>query len=160
MGVNASCGTSLHEICTELDLIEIRRVKCDELKPSCRRCTSTGQRCDGYKPNDNTSSDKAETTDTLRAALTVDVSCDALERRTFAFFCARTVPCLSGYFSDSVWGKLMLQVSHTEPSVRFAINALGALHEETLLRHQAAGNATKGGANSVDASNFRTSKLN
>ncbi|KAK7574804.1 hypothetical protein V3481_016776 [Fusarium oxysporum f. sp. vasinfectum] len=26
----------------------IRRVKCDEDKPSCHRCTSTGRKCDGY----------------------------------------------------------------------------------------------------------------
>ncbi|KAI1759351.1 hypothetical protein GGR53DRAFT_527474 [Hypoxylon sp. FL1150] len=27
---------------------EIRRVKCDETKPACTRCTSTGRKCDGY----------------------------------------------------------------------------------------------------------------
>ncbi|KAK4936898.1 hypothetical protein LTR10_022355 [Elasticomyces elasticus] len=27
---------------------KIRRKKCDEEKPSCRRCTSTGRKCDGY----------------------------------------------------------------------------------------------------------------
>jgi hypothetical protein len=26
----------------------IRRVKCDELRPACKRCTSTGRACDGY----------------------------------------------------------------------------------------------------------------
>ncbi|KAI0890176.1 uncharacterized protein GGS22DRAFT_183523 [Annulohypoxylon maeteangense] len=26
----------------------IRRVKCDETKPACTRCTSTGRKCDGY----------------------------------------------------------------------------------------------------------------
>ena len=27
---------------------KIRRVKCDEARPNCVRCTSTGRRCDGY----------------------------------------------------------------------------------------------------------------
>ncbi|KAL2807765.1 hypothetical protein BJX63DRAFT_60948 [Aspergillus granulosus] len=27
---------------------KIRRVKCDEGKPSCSRCVSTGRKCDGY----------------------------------------------------------------------------------------------------------------
>ncbi|KAI2469846.1 hypothetical protein F4781DRAFT_201995 [Annulohypoxylon bovei var. microspora] len=27
---------------------KIRRVKCDETKPACTRCTSTGRKCDGY----------------------------------------------------------------------------------------------------------------
>lgn len=26
----------------------IRHVKCDQLKPACGRCTSTGRTCDGY----------------------------------------------------------------------------------------------------------------
>ena len=28
--------------------LRIRRKKCDEEKPACRRCTSTGRKCDGY----------------------------------------------------------------------------------------------------------------
>ena len=28
--------------------LRIRRVKCDETKPACQRCTSTGRTCDGY----------------------------------------------------------------------------------------------------------------
>ncbi|KAI0896816.1 hypothetical protein F4806DRAFT_463028 [Annulohypoxylon nitens] len=28
---------------------KIRRVKCDETKPACTRCTSTGRKCDGYE---------------------------------------------------------------------------------------------------------------
>ncbi|KIW75898.1 hypothetical protein Z517_10643 [Fonsecaea pedrosoi CBS 271.37] len=27
---------------------KIRKIKCDELMPECRRCTSTGRKCDGY----------------------------------------------------------------------------------------------------------------
>ncbi|PVI02280.1 hypothetical protein DM02DRAFT_311331 [Periconia macrospinosa] len=27
---------------------KVRRIKCDEIKPHCRRCTSTGRKCDGY----------------------------------------------------------------------------------------------------------------
>ncbi|KAI0376050.1 hypothetical protein F5Y04DRAFT_226130 [Hypomontagnella monticulosa] len=30
---------------------KIRRVKCDEARPYCRRCVSTGRRCDGYPQN-------------------------------------------------------------------------------------------------------------
>lgn len=34
------------------ELSRIRRVKCDEARPNCRRCMSTGRRCDGYLPVD------------------------------------------------------------------------------------------------------------
>lgn len=33
-------------------LSRVRRVKCDEARPNCRRCISTGRRCDGYLPVD------------------------------------------------------------------------------------------------------------
>ena len=45
---------------------------------------------------------------------------------------------MSGYFQDPVWERLALQASHTEPVIRYAINALGALHEERCLRADAA----------------------
>src|SRR5271170_3044775 len=31
-------------------LLRIRQIKCDERKPRCERCTSTGRNCDGYDP--------------------------------------------------------------------------------------------------------------
>ncbi|OAQ97218.1 hypothetical protein LLEC1_04784 [Akanthomyces lecanii] len=33
-----------------LESQRIRRVKCDEEKPACSRCSSTGRKCDGYGP--------------------------------------------------------------------------------------------------------------
>jgi hypothetical protein len=36
-----------------------------------------------------------------------------------------------------VWDRLVLQLSHQEPAVRHAVNALGALHEERTLRRTA-----------------------
>ena len=131
-------------------------MKCDEAKPSCSRCTSTGRKCDGYaSPNDVES--KPTTPDSLIPALTVDVSCDALERRTFDFFRNKTGPCLSGYFSDYVFDRMMLQASHTEPTVRYAVNALASLHEENLLRNKAARQAAGSALESSDAARFRTS---
>lgn len=44
---------------------------------------------------------------------------------------------MSGHFQDPVWQRLVLQASHTEPAVRYAANALGALHEERCLREAA-----------------------
>lgn len=89
-------------------------------------------------------------TSSLTVALAFDVSTDALEKRTFDFFRSRTVPCVSGHFHDTVWDRIVLQVCHTEPAVRHAVHALGALHEERILRE----NADKGG---VDVSLVQTS---
>ncbi|EME49840.1 hypothetical protein DOTSEDRAFT_164590 [Dothistroma septosporum NZE10] len=113
---------------------KIRRVKCDEEKPFCRRCTTTGRKCDGYAAAFDTNSSSPEP---LAVALVNDVSCDALERRTFDYFRSRTAPCVSGYFHDLIWERLVLQLSHSEPAVRHAVNALGALHEERNLQRNA-----------------------
>jgi hypothetical protein len=120
-------------------------VKCDEAKPECGRCTSTGRKCDGYA---STISDPILQETRLVCVqqapckgLTFGNQYNALEKRTFDFFKSRTVLSMSGYFQDPVWERLALQASHTEPVIRYAINALGALHEERCLRAE----ASKGG---------------
>lgn len=79
----------------------IRRVKCGEEKPHCKRCTTTGRKCDGYT-NPAESNHANRSPESLSPALVTDVSSDALERRTFDFFRAKTAPCVAGYFHDSV----------------------------------------------------------
>jgi hypothetical protein len=55
---------------------------------------------------------------------------DVQERRSFEFFCQRTVPELSGAFdNDEFWQRLLLQATHHEPAIRHAAVAVGALHE-------------------------------
>lgn len=52
-----------------------------------------------------------------------------LERRSFNFFCKRTVLILSGIFDPTFWTRLVLQATHHEPAIKHAVIALGALHE-------------------------------
>ena len=111
----------------------IRRVKCDEAKPWCTRCTTTGRQCDGYAERDAHVSKLAYPI-ALSQTLPLHQHSTLLEKRAFHFFRCQTVPSISGYFQDDVWGRLVLQLSHVEPAVRHAVNALGALHEEQHLR--------------------------
>lgn len=46
------------------------------------------------------------------------------------FFHHKTAPSLSSYFDAEFWTRLVFQMSYVEPSVRHAMIALGALHEE------------------------------
>jgi hypothetical protein len=107
-------------------------VKCDEEKPFCKRCTTTGRKCDGYT-NPAEQNQQPKGTESLSVALVTGVSTDAFERRTFDFFRSRTAPTVSGYFQDPVWDRIVLQLSHSEPAVRHAVNALGALHEQKSI---------------------------
>jgi hypothetical protein len=54
-----------------------------------------------------------------------------LERRSFDFFCKRTVRILGGVFDPTFWTRLVLQATHHEPAIRHAVVALGALHESS-----------------------------
>ena len=116
-------------------------MKCDEAKPECGRCTSTGRKCDGYTSASNPATHQEKQLVRVQhnpsKGLVFGTQYNALERRTFDFFRAKTAPCMSGYFQDPVWERLALQASHTEPAIRYAINALGALHEERCLRADA-----------------------
>ena len=54
----------------------------------------------------------------------------------FDFFRNHTAPSISGFFDDETWDCTVLQLSHAEPAVRYAVNALAAAHEERLLQRK------------------------
>ncbi|KAK3618232.1 hypothetical protein LTR56_024776 [Elasticomyces elasticus] len=112
---------------------KIRRVKCDEVKPSCNRCTSTGRTCDGYyiPPRKNRRIDHdavIELSTTPERCLEV-VAGTGEELRALEFFHARTAPNLSSYFDAGFWTRLVFQVSHVEPAIMHAMVAVGHLNQ-------------------------------
>ncbi|KAF2762525.1 hypothetical protein EJ05DRAFT_495405 [Pseudovirgaria hyperparasitica] len=50
-----------------------RRIKCDETKPSCKKCVSTGRQCDGYGFWSITYDAKIDTTTVVKSPLLADV---------------------------------------------------------------------------------------
>ncbi|GIJ97936.1 hypothetical protein Aspvir_000042 [Aspergillus viridinutans] len=114
---------------------KIRRVKCDEEKPTCQRCRSTGRKCDGYASP--LSSTARQSTDLRIIQYTSQVSqpmkmsmfpsfhqplagCDysALE-----FFHFQTVSCFGPKAGD-----FLLRAAYHDATVRVAATALGSLH--------------------------------
>ncbi|RAH69095.1 Zn(II)2Cys6 transcription factor domain-containing protein [Aspergillus aculeatinus CBS 121060] len=105
-----------------------RRIKCDETRPSCLRCTSTGRRCDGY----HTTSLSPMVLSLPRPSLspaTLTYARSEREIRSFQFFCEKTVFSLAGYCGSELWSRSVLQVSQHEKPIWHALVALGALHE-------------------------------
>jgi hypothetical protein len=106
-------------------------VKCDEAKPSCYLCISTGRKCDGYEPNIEARQDISSV---VLGALNQSPIAGFLEtqneRRCFYFFRQNTAPQLSGFFGGDFWERLLLQAAFYEPSIRHAILALGSLHAQ------------------------------
>lgn len=109
----------------------IRRIKCDEAKPSCLKCSSTGRRCEGYTQDlaDSKSDDRRAVAVIQR--LSINIPGSTRERRGFQYFTTRTAPELTGYYETiTFWQKLILQASSVDSSIRHAVIAIGTLHEE------------------------------
>lgn len=100
-----------------------RHVKCDEGKPACLKCTSSGRSCHGYlappKP------------------LLFEVSQDYAERRSFHYFAERTAPELQPKSTVSsgspFWSIYVLRASYSHEVVRHATAAIGSFHESLEL---------------------------
>ncbi|KAH8700148.1 hypothetical protein BGW36DRAFT_395302 [Talaromyces proteolyticus] len=124
---------------------KIRRVKCDEKKPACDRCISTGRTCDGYgiwgnggnyygsrqnkQSRRSSSSDSFDSACSARGLPYADKKCltpkaNADEASCFEFFHARTMLKLPGYFNSEFWERIVLQISSSEPAVFHAVLAL------------------------------------
>ncbi|KAH7149006.1 hypothetical protein B0J13DRAFT_550462 [Dactylonectria estremocensis] len=114
---------------------KIRRVKCDESRPACRRCIGTGRECDGYGIwgcEDGLSSTPTHTmTHSTHLGLISKLSRE--DQLQFHWFAHQTVKRVAGVFSISFWKTLVLQASQTQPAVLFAALALGSAHKRVML---------------------------
>lgn len=111
----------------------IRRIKCDEAKPSCDRCSSTGRKCDGYQAervNDELFQPGTHH-HTLRRAISPASFSTAtdFELRAIQHFQRQTMPALSASFDNDFWNTVVLQISGTELPVRSAVIAFSSLHQ-------------------------------
>ncbi|KKZ64425.1 hypothetical protein EMCG_09583 [[Emmonsia] crescens] len=130
----------------------IRRVKCDEAKPSCFRCISTGRKCDGYAPEPlsrtqlaivlreqsqqklmwGRQSSDSSSIQSLQHSSWLNYA-NETEKRYFDLFRSDTARISGGLFSPVFWESLVLQVSHRELAIKHGIIALGALHRRFQL---------------------------
>ncbi|KAL1997883.1 hypothetical protein VTN02DRAFT_508 [Thermoascus thermophilus] len=119
---------------------KIRHIKCDEEKPECLQCRKTGRKCDGNgaKPPKH----HHRKTNPGRFAPSVPAissdHCIVLrpgtreERQYVELFCSQTSRVMSGFFSSDLWNQLLPQLSYSQPAIRHAIAAVGAIHERFL----------------------------
>ncbi|KAE8447160.1 hypothetical protein EG329_010991 [Mollisiaceae sp. DMI_Dod_QoI] len=127
----------------------IRRVKCDETKPCCLRCSKSGWNCEGYPPalNRHASSQIILPKSSLpllpkgtfekrihsNKSFLIEPSFHPRfhnedERRYFNVFITQTAPELTGFFESNIWNRLILQACHEELYAWHAVVAIGALH--------------------------------
>ncbi|KAB8295039.1 hypothetical protein EYC80_006982 [Monilinia laxa] len=125
-----------------LHTMKLRRVKCDETKPSCMRCKNFGRKCDGYEysPKDKPAWLKGPTISTgisqefiepppvsIPPSISVINFRDDQDAQYFDFFRRETVFELAGGSQKKLFNVIILQSCHTDTSVRHAATAIAAL---------------------------------
>ncbi|KAK3322734.1 hypothetical protein B0H66DRAFT_515380 [Apodospora peruviana] len=108
---------------------KIRRVRCDELRPACYRCVSTGRVCDGYGiwGGGGNAYGTAERLANIQAAQYARPQ----EEAALDFFRHKTSTKMPGVFRSNFWDTLVFQASFREPAVLHAVIALAATHKRS-----------------------------
>ncbi|KAK5628902.1 hypothetical protein RRF57_004617 [Xylaria bambusicola] len=132
-----------------------RRIKCDEGRPECSRCVSTGRSCEGYgiwgggtlKCTAKSVTPKAHT-DTVQYALSSLFGELSPEQEScFQWFRYRTYTKLPLPFITPFWDTLILQACTVEPAILHAVLALGSAHQ----KETAEGGEPRGGYMILDS---------
>ncbi|KAE9366939.1 hypothetical protein N431DRAFT_487398 [Stipitochalara longipes BDJ] len=123
---------------------KVRRVKCDERKPICKRCVRFGVQCDGYatKPVIKTAVHMGPRPlvpkDVVQANHLCaqpyagpDFSCEE-EARYFRFYCENVAAQLSGPLETTLWDRIIPQAVETEPLIKHAVVAVAALNKSRI----------------------------
>ena len=130
-----------------------RKVKCDEGKPSCKRCVRAGWNCAGYDPpkawmfainegipEDSSPGPEVATRGSPHGGLACSPSywahgLDVNELRALEFWSQKTVPILTTFASVShFWRNTIIQASLSSDAIRSAIIAAASLQE--VVQHR------------------------
>ncbi|KAH8894335.1 hypothetical protein GQ53DRAFT_821418 [Thozetella sp. PMI_491] len=112
-----------------------RKIKCDESKPFCNRCTSSARQCGGYtspfaRESAVVSCETPESTflpPSPSVALTNSRMVNSREHQAFRYFVDSRTRAVAGPFDVELWSDLIPQLSETIPALRHAAMAVGAL---------------------------------
>ncbi|RDW73412.1 hypothetical protein BP6252_07319 [Coleophoma cylindrospora] len=114
---------------------KIRKVKCDETRPNCRRCSGTGRKCDGYPPKRQGEYSWPELLDSKPTTLGLTNGTSSEEARGLDFFRRVVAPAFSGHSSSYFWTQLVAQIGQQEPAVHHAVVAISSMYEQMSITH-------------------------
>jgi hypothetical protein len=126
---------STSKVRTGCSTCKARRVKCDEGKPICQRCTIGGRKCEYNAAR----AAPPRNVITVYLPPTQSQPVFFFHDRGLDFFHQNLAAKLDGQFDSKFWSKLVLQLSHSEPSIRHAVSAISVIYQdvESSLRHPA-----------------------
>ncbi|KAJ5101778.1 hypothetical protein NUU61_004000 [Penicillium alfredii] len=105
-----------------------RRIKCDEQKPECLRCTRSNRRCGGYSE----SLSKTPAGAITAYSIPFKVPGSQTDRQLLHFYCAEVAQSISGFSDPTLWTQLVLQRCHHQPVIRSALVSLSSLYQGHL----------------------------
>ncbi|KAL2813933.1 hypothetical protein BDW59DRAFT_27572 [Aspergillus cavernicola] len=115
---------------------KIRRVKCDEQRPSCRKCVSSGRDCDGYGIWGPPHTQKLMPTQQTYSLIYPPQTLPGLaqdEKGYLHRFRGLLAGKLSSPFGSHFWSSVVHQLSLSEPAVVHASIALTSAYESLLM---------------------------
>lgn len=112
-----------------------RHIRCDEARPACRKCTSSGRECAGYEINGPAALSRRRVllptasacSPSLRVLSDSPVRLTAVDAFAAEFFCRQTTFQLPGWSIASSWENLAVKLSRSESSIASGVVALGGL---------------------------------
>ncbi|KAL2864856.1 Zn(II)2Cys6 transcription factor domain-containing protein [Aspergillus lucknowensis] len=121
---------------------KIRRVKCDEQKPSCSQCVQSGRACEGYGIWEVSPSIRPPTPNQRLLSLIYPPrtlpNLDLDEKLYLHRFRNQLAEKLALPFGCHFWTSLVLQLSLSEPAVLHASIALASAYEANVPSHSRA----------------------
>lgn len=121
----------------------IRKIKCDEDRPACRRCVSTGRVCDGYgvwghganfhgnRQRPPVSKDSDVVAPLLRTSVSLFTGLSD-EHEYLEWFKCRTSKKIPGASILALWDTLLYPASLSEPALLHAVLSLSSLHKREI----------------------------
>ncbi|KAH8650056.1 hypothetical protein BX600DRAFT_474016 [Xylariales sp. PMI_506] len=122
---------------------KIRHKKCDESRPSCLQCSSTGRRCEfSLEIVESAAAVLRPTSKQYHTLVYLDLPPSSLadhmarftkfEADHINYFRVNCTESWAKYFEDPIWENLVLQFAHIEPSIYHAALAISALTRKYL----------------------------
>ncbi|KAH8651204.1 hypothetical protein BX600DRAFT_418391 [Xylariales sp. PMI_506] len=108
---------------------KIRKVKCDETKPHCLKCTKTSRKCDGYLQRSRWMYSWEELMQPKSVILSPCNGRSNREGRAWDFFTSMVAPGMSQFHDFDFWTQFVPQVGEREPIVRHAVISISSMYE-------------------------------
>ncbi|EHK42430.1 hypothetical protein TRIATDRAFT_34766 [Trichoderma atroviride IMI 206040] len=149
--LNKPCGSRCEkriQVKTGCRTCKIRKLKCDEERPSCRRCVSTGRVCDGYGiwggGGGKISRSRQQPLNlNSRPAHVPLISGTTQELEYLEWFKYRTCKKVAGASTLALWDVLLHPISLAEPAVWHAVLSLSSVHRRDIYQASYGGREPK-----------------